>query len=42
MGDSGSMLVGLMLSAAATTATTNADPQAFNGALGSLPLSCRC
>ena len=31
MGDSGSMLVGLMLSAAATTATTNADPQGFNG-----------
>ena len=39
MGDSGSMLVGLMLSAAAATATTNADPQAFNGALGSLPLA---
>ncbi len=39
MGDSGSMLVGLMLSAAATTATTNADPQAFNGAVGSLPLA---
>ena len=38
MGDSGSMLVGLMLSAAATTATTNADPQAFDGAVGSLPL----
>ena len=38
MGDSGSMLVGLMLSAAATTATTNADPQAFDGAIGSLPL----
>jgi UDP-GlcNAc:undecaprenyl-phosphate GlcNAc-1-phosphate transferase len=39
MGDSGSMLVGLMLSAAATTATTTADPQVFNGALGSLPLT---
>jgi UDP-GlcNAc:undecaprenyl-phosphate GlcNAc-1-phosphate transferase len=39
MGDSGSMLVGLMLSAAAATATTNADPQAFTGALGSLPLA---
>jgi UDP-GlcNAc:undecaprenyl-phosphate GlcNAc-1-phosphate transferase len=38
MGDSGSMLVGLMLSAAATTATTNADPQVFNNALASLPL----
>jgi UDP-GlcNAc:undecaprenyl-phosphate GlcNAc-1-phosphate transferase len=37
MGDSGSMLVGLMLSASAATATTNADPQAFVG-LGSLPL----
>ncbi|HJQ43838.1 MAG TPA: MraY family glycosyltransferase [Jatrophihabitantaceae bacterium] len=39
MGDSGSMLVGLILSAGATTATTNADPQAFDGALGSLPLA---
>jgi UDP-GlcNAc:undecaprenyl-phosphate GlcNAc-1-phosphate transferase len=39
MGDSGSMLVGLMLSAAAATATTSADPQAFNGAAGSLPLA---
>jgi UDP-GlcNAc:undecaprenyl-phosphate GlcNAc-1-phosphate transferase len=38
MGDSGSMLVGLMLSAAATTATTTADPQVFTRALGSLPL----
>ena len=38
MGDSGSMLVGLMLSAAATTATTNADPQGFNGGLKTLPL----
>jgi UDP-GlcNAc:undecaprenyl-phosphate GlcNAc-1-phosphate transferase len=38
MGDSGSMLVGLILSAAATTATTTADPQAFNTGLGSLPL----
>jgi UDP-GlcNAc:undecaprenyl-phosphate GlcNAc-1-phosphate transferase len=38
MGDSGSMLVGLMLSAAATTATTNADPQSFNGPLKTLPL----
>ena len=39
MGDSGSMVVGLILSAAATSATTSADPQAFNGALGSLPLA---
>lgn len=39
MGDSGSMLVGLILSAGATTATTNADPQAFDGALGSFPLA---
>jgi len=38
MGDSGSMLVGLILSAAATTATTTTDPQAFNTGLGSLPL----
>jgi UDP-GlcNAc:undecaprenyl-phosphate GlcNAc-1-phosphate transferase len=38
MGDSGSMLVGLILSAGATTATTAADPQAFNSSLGSLPL----
>ena len=39
MGDSGSMLVGLILSAGATTATTNADPQAFTGTLGSIPLA---
>jgi UDP-GlcNAc:undecaprenyl-phosphate GlcNAc-1-phosphate transferase len=39
MGDSGSMLVGLILAAGATTATTSADPQAFSGALGSLPLA---
>jgi len=39
MGDSGSMLVGLMLSAAATTATTGTDPQAFGNAFGSLPLA---
>jgi UDP-GlcNAc:undecaprenyl-phosphate GlcNAc-1-phosphate transferase len=38
MGDSGSMLVGLILSAGATTATTNADPQAFTGTLSSIPL----
>lgn len=39
MGDSGSMLVGLMLAAAATTATTSTDPQAFGTAFGSLPLA---
>jgi UDP-GlcNAc:undecaprenyl-phosphate GlcNAc-1-phosphate transferase len=39
MGDSGSMLVGLMLSAAAATATTSVDPQSFQGALGSVPLA---
>ena len=38
MGDSGSMVVGLMLAAAAASATTSADPAAFNGALGSLGL----
>ncbi|MDT4918767.1 MAG: UDP-GlcNAc:undecaprenyl-phosphate/decaprenyl-phosphate GlcNAc-phosphate transferase [Pseudonocardiales bacterium] len=38
MGDSGSMVLGLMLSAAATSATTSADPLAFQGALGSLAL----
>jgi UDP-GlcNAc:undecaprenyl-phosphate GlcNAc-1-phosphate transferase len=38
MGDSGSMVVGLMLAAASTSATTQADPQAFDGALGSLAL----
>jgi UDP-GlcNAc:undecaprenyl-phosphate GlcNAc-1-phosphate transferase len=37
MGDSGSMLVGLLLAAAATTATTSADPQAFSRAFTSLP-----
>lgn len=39
MGDSGSMFVGLMLSAAATTATTSADPQSLAGAAGSIPLA---
>jgi UDP-GlcNAc:undecaprenyl-phosphate GlcNAc-1-phosphate transferase len=39
MGDSGSMVVGLVLSAAATSSTTSADPQAFKSALGSLPLA---
>jgi UDP-GlcNAc:undecaprenyl-phosphate/decaprenyl-phosphate GlcNAc-1-phosphate transferase len=38
MGDSGSMVVGLVLAAAATSATTSADPQAFDSALGSLAL----
>jgi UDP-GlcNAc:undecaprenyl-phosphate GlcNAc-1-phosphate transferase len=36
MGDSGSMLVGLLLAASATTATTSVDPQAFNHTLGTL------
>ena len=38
MGDSGSMVLGLMLSAATTTATTTTDPQVFEQAAGSLPL----
>jgi UDP-GlcNAc:undecaprenyl-phosphate/decaprenyl-phosphate GlcNAc-1-phosphate transferase len=38
MGDSGSMVLGLILSAATTTATTTTDPQVFGRALGSLPL----
>jgi UDP-GlcNAc:undecaprenyl-phosphate GlcNAc-1-phosphate transferase len=32
------MLIGLMLAAGATTATTSADPQGFGGAIGFLPL----
>ncbi len=39
MGDSGSMLIGLMLSAAATTATTSTDPQVFDGAGTYLPIA---
>ena len=39
MGDSGSMLVGLMLAAAATTATTSTDPQQLAGAAGAIPLA---
>jgi UDP-GlcNAc:undecaprenyl-phosphate/decaprenyl-phosphate GlcNAc-1-phosphate transferase len=39
MGDSGSMVVGLVLSAAATSATTSADPQAFEVSLGSLAVA---
>jgi UDP-GlcNAc:undecaprenyl-phosphate GlcNAc-1-phosphate transferase len=40
MGDSGSMLIGLLLSAAAVTATTTADPQTtFAGSLGAFPLA---
>jgi UDP-GlcNAc:undecaprenyl-phosphate GlcNAc-1-phosphate transferase len=40
MGDSGSMLVGLMLSASATTATTTVDPQGFgSGSFGPLALT---
>jgi len=38
MGDSGSMLVGLMLAASAITASTGADPQSFGTVVGSLPL----
>jgi UDP-GlcNAc:undecaprenyl-phosphate GlcNAc-1-phosphate transferase len=33
MGDSGSMLIGLTLAAAAVTASTSADPQTFDGAV---------
>jgi UDP-GlcNAc:undecaprenyl-phosphate GlcNAc-1-phosphate transferase len=39
MGDSGSMLVGLMLSAAAVTATGGVDPQSFDSAASVLPLA---
>jgi UDP-GlcNAc:undecaprenyl-phosphate GlcNAc-1-phosphate transferase len=39
MGDSGSMLVGLMLSAAAVTATGGIDPQTFDSAASLLPLA---
>ena len=39
MGDSGSMLVGLMLSAAAVSATGQADPQTFDSAATLLPLA---
>jgi UDP-GlcNAc:undecaprenyl-phosphate GlcNAc-1-phosphate transferase len=38
MGDSGSMLAGLVLSAATTTAVTDVDPQVFGGAVSTLPL----
>jgi UDP-GlcNAc:undecaprenyl-phosphate GlcNAc-1-phosphate transferase len=39
MGDSGSMLVGLVLAAAATTASSQADPQSLGlGIKGALPL----
>ena len=38
MGDSGSMVLGLVLSAATTTATTSTDPQVFGGAFGTLPV----
>ena len=38
MGDSGSMLAGLMLAASAITASTSADPQSFGTVVGSLPL----
>jgi len=39
MGDSGSMLLGLMLAAAATTASSGMDPQASGRLMGSLPLA---
>ncbi len=39
MGDSGSMLVGLMLSAAAVSATGQVDPQTFDSAATLLPLA---
>jgi UDP-GlcNAc:undecaprenyl-phosphate GlcNAc-1-phosphate transferase len=39
MGDSGSMVVGLALSAAATSATTSTDPQAFEDTFGSLAVA---
>src|SRR6195952_5276110 len=39
MGDSGSMLVGLMLSAAAVTATGGVDPQSLGSAASLLPLT---
>ncbi|MBV9594173.1 MAG: undecaprenyl/decaprenyl-phosphate alpha-N-acetylglucosaminyl 1-phosphate transferase, partial [Actinobacteria bacterium] len=38
MGDSGSMLVGMLLAAAATAATTTSDPQTIGAASVSLPL----
>jgi UDP-GlcNAc:undecaprenyl-phosphate GlcNAc-1-phosphate transferase len=39
MGDSGSMLIGLMLAAAAVSATGKADPQTFASATSLLPLT---
>jgi UDP-GlcNAc:undecaprenyl-phosphate/decaprenyl-phosphate GlcNAc-1-phosphate transferase len=39
MGDSGSMLVGLMLAASAITASSGADPQSFDTFVGPLPLA---
>jgi UDP-GlcNAc:undecaprenyl-phosphate GlcNAc-1-phosphate transferase len=38
MGDSGSMVLGLVLAAATTTATTTTDPQVYPAAVGTLPL----
>jgi UDP-GlcNAc:undecaprenyl-phosphate GlcNAc-1-phosphate transferase len=38
MGDSGSMVLGLVLAAATTTATTTTDPQVYTGRVGTLPL----
>jgi len=39
MGDSGSMLSGLMLAASAVTAASGADAQSFDSVVGSLPLA---
>lgn len=39
LGDSGAMLIGLMLAAAAVSATGKADPQTFAGATSLLPLT---
>jgi UDP-GlcNAc:undecaprenyl-phosphate GlcNAc-1-phosphate transferase len=38
MGDSGSMLIGLLLSAAAVTATSYVDPQAYTGLFAAFPI----
>jgi UDP-GlcNAc:undecaprenyl-phosphate GlcNAc-1-phosphate transferase len=38
MGDSGSMVLGLLLSASTITATTSTDPQVFDKTFGSLPI----
>lgn len=38
LGDSGSMLIGLVLASAAISSTSHADPQSFNVAVSALPL----